>query len=488
MVRRRDWKAITIDWDAVASFDDTEQQSVCLTQMEAAILKALLIPAYWATRWDNLSVSLDVLQRKISHIDGQLDGGCALFRLRQNPDASCLLDQSFDGGETWSLAFDYSLCQTADSVTIQNTWNEANTWNETNEITYAGDIINIYPPWEYTGGDDDADNDAALCAAITAWVDMICDATISAIVNENTDIESQVEFWSTLTTAMGAAAMVAAGFGIYPVAGMFAGAGLLLSAIAIVEAGAWQLEDPDPYRNQSARDEVICAMYAALAGATPTYAAWSGSLSAAMSGDAEDIREIVNAYNQAEMGFVNWMGFFADLIAVGASELGNDCAACASFTHYWEIDTVSGSTDHTTYNNDAPAWDIIRGFYVAGVGIEADDNAGPPCRRSSIIELEWSPSRTLTRIRFDYYWEEGQIDNWGAQAAQILVDDVQVDGWSFAEVQGNTNKQWAGSVAGGSKVKVIVGCSIKSGGGCTYGGEATIERVIIEGVGTCPFE
>lgn len=489
MVRRRNWKAITIDWDELSDFDDVDQQSICLTQLEAAILKALLIPAYWPSRWNNLSVSLDALQLKIAHIDGQLDGGCTMFRLQQNPDVPCLLEQSFDSGETWSLAFDYSLCQTSDSITIQNTWNVANTWNIDNDIIYDNDIINIYPVWEYTGGDDDADNDAALCAAITAWVEMICDATIATIVNENSDIESQVEFWSTLTAAMGSAAVIAAAFGIYPAAGLFAGTGLLLSSVAIIAAGEWQLSDPAPYRNQTARDEVICTMYAALAGSTPTYAAWSGSLSVAMSGDAEDIREIVDAYNQAEMGFVNWAGFFADLIAIGATSLGNDCAACTTFTHYWEIDTVSGSAEHTTYNDDEPNWTAIWGAYAAGVGIEAGDKVGPPCRRWAVAELDWtSPSRTLTRIRFDYDWAAGQIDDWGAAAANITINDVVVQSWNFAEVQGNRNKQWTGTLNGASKVGVTISCSIKSGGGCTYGGTATIERIVIEGVGTDPFE
>ena len=482
------WWVVEFDWDELDNLDDEVQQSICLTEMEAAILKALLAPYYHAKRWHNLGISFDALQAKVAHIDNQLDGGCAMFRLRQNPDVSCLLEQSFDGGDTWSLAFDYALCRASDVVSIQNTWNVANTWNIDNDIIYDGDIINIYPPWEYTGGDDDADNDAALCAAIHAWVDMICDATISTIVNENSDIEDQVEFWTTLTAAMGTAALVTAAFGIYPATGLFAGTGLVLSAVGVFAAGAWQMEDPAPYRNETARDAVVCAFYGALAGETPTFSAWSDALSSALSGDAEDIREVVHAYNQAEMGFVNWMGFFADMIAIGVGEIGNECDECSDFTHYWPIDTVSGSDPHTTYNMDAPAWTIELGSYSAGVGVIAENSAGPPCKRWSAIELDWSPSRTLTRIRFDYYWEEGQIDDWGAQAAQIKINDVQVAAWTFAEVQGNTNKQWTGSVAGGSTVKVVLSCSIKSGGGCAYGGEATIERVVIEGVGTCPFE
>lgn len=37
-------------------------------------------------------------------------GDCEQMILRQNPDDLCQLEQSQDGGDTWSLAFDYSVC------------------------------------------------------------------------------------------------------------------------------------------------------------------------------------------------------------------------------------------------------------------------------------------------------------------------------------------------------------------------------------------
>lgn len=43
-------------------------------------------------------------------------GDCEQVTLRQNPDNPCQLQQSSDGGDTWTLAFDYSLC--ADNITV----------------------------------------------------------------------------------------------------------------------------------------------------------------------------------------------------------------------------------------------------------------------------------------------------------------------------------------------------------------------------------
>lgn len=43
---------------------------------------------------------------------------CMDFQLRQNPDDSCLLEQTLDGGETWTTAFNYALCLTAQLSSI----------------------------------------------------------------------------------------------------------------------------------------------------------------------------------------------------------------------------------------------------------------------------------------------------------------------------------------------------------------------------------
>lgn len=43
-------------------------------------------------------------------------GDCESMILRQNPDDPCQLQQSHDGGDTWTLAFDYSICSTVITV------------------------------------------------------------------------------------------------------------------------------------------------------------------------------------------------------------------------------------------------------------------------------------------------------------------------------------------------------------------------------------
>ena len=412
-----------------------------------------------------------------------------MFQLRQNADDPCLLEQSFDGGETWAIAFNYKLCQNTDTIGITNTWNISNEFNIEQITTYDNDIINIYPDWEYDATPDDSDRDAALCAAVTQWVASICEFMIVSIENGNAEAEDDMQFFSDIAYGLGAAGLALAAFGIYPVAGLFAGTSLVLTGLIIENMGDWVTDDPDPYRSVEARAEVVCKMYLALMGLTPTYANWDGALDDAMSGDAEIIRDVVNDLNHEETAFVDWMGLFADMIAVGAGEVGNECNECEEFLHVWEINELSGVEEHTTYNNDEPSWDIEAGQYEAEVGITAENLGTSPCRRYSQIIIEWDGSRELNRVRFDYDWEEGQIENWGDTGAKILMNDGDVQAWTFAQVQGNTNKQWEGTRKGITKIEIRLFCSNNTPPpACTFGGEATIERVAIEGVGSCPFD
>jgi len=73
---KRDWKAITINYADMAGYDDVIENSVCLTQRQIAIIKASLVPQYWTTRWDNLSISRQALLEMMSEIDYRLNLDC----------------------------------------------------------------------------------------------------------------------------------------------------------------------------------------------------------------------------------------------------------------------------------------------------------------------------------------------------------------------------------------------------------------------------
>lgn len=96
---------------------------------------------------------------------------------RQNVDDSCLLEQSVDGGDTWTLAFDFGLCIPPAIQTIAD---------QVGAIYNAGWQPSTFAPndtWVHSTGDTIAESDGraeALCYAAKQAVGILCDALIGA--------------------------------------------------------------------------------------------------------------------------------------------------------------------------------------------------------------------------------------------------------------------------------------------------------------------
>lgn len=267
-MHKRRWRAVTLDYEALLEYDNTVNQAVCLTQRQAAVLKAALTNVYHLTRWENIDITAAELGVIVAEIDYRLDGGCTMFLLRQNEADPCLLEQSEDGGITWTTAFNYKFCQNTDTIALADTWNVSNEFNIDQSETYDGDIVNIYPTWVYDSSSVDADRDAALCAAITAWVDSLCDFMIITITNGNAEVHDQSQFWSDIAFGLGAVATGLGVFGLFPVAALFGGTSLLLTSVILANMDDWLTESTTAYEDLDARATVVCVMYAALAGLT----------------------------------------------------------------------------------------------------------------------------------------------------------------------------------------------------------------------------
>jgi hypothetical protein len=93
----------------------------------------------------------DAIQQILSFMVGE---NCMSFELRQSPTNSCHLEQSTDGGLSWSLVFDYSLCVPPSITALVNSVNNINNntqqiWNTAynapdNSVTYNTTTINNF--------------------------------------------------------------------------------------------------------------------------------------------------------------------------------------------------------------------------------------------------------------------------------------------------------------------------------------------------------
>lgn len=155
---------------------------------------------------------------------------CMDFALRQSPTDSCIMQQTLDGGTTWTDIFDFSECVTIQdksiTVTIQN---QITTYQPTfQEIynnfvaNYAGTPESVYPDLAPTGVDDAALN-AAYCNAVYELVKKACESAVAFYNDVISGAQQDINF------GLGVAAFVVTAIAL---AGAIPTAGASLSALA----------------------------------------------------------------------------------------------------------------------------------------------------------------------------------------------------------------------------------------------------------------
>lgn len=146
-----------------------------------------------AERWEDLKILL---------MTGNLEcGGTIDMRLRQDPNDDCILQVSYDGGTSWSTAFNYELCfmktQTVFDTDVEiYITNQEQTMN-VNINLYDGTAASVAPDMEYDTTPDDDLRDKAKCAALVAFVN-VAGASSAALLNHSErllyDISLQISY------------------------------------------------------------------------------------------------------------------------------------------------------------------------------------------------------------------------------------------------------------------------------------------------------
>jgi len=323
------WKGLQLDYTTLQSFDTIVQIPVCLTQKQVAILKALLIPAYWQTRWTNLSITPDQLQAEMAELDYQLDGNeceACEMEFRDNPLDFCEVQYSNDGGETWQTMFRKDICAPpvpTSSINITNTYTYNSTVT-TNHTIWDNDIINVAPEWEY----EDPQSDRALCYAISKYVDWVCDWSIQQIETYNQEVRDANNWLDDVAVLISEMAMdiviLTRGEAIIPA--LVVGA-IAWSSTQLVEY-VWDYlvtVSADHYRDPVSRERIMCWMYNKLRGSTPQYVQWCASLDDFVPDGAEEtaVATTVGLFNCEVDVFINYMILMEDINSV--AELLPDC-------------------------------------------------------------------------------------------------------------------------------------------------------------------
>lgn len=304
-------------------------------------------------RWKGRIIGTDEQQQLFSEIWEDLitrfviaepcDQTGQAMKLRQNPANKCQLQQSFDNGATWSLAFDYSLCRasTSDYFFEQNVLNQFQQWQD------ATTLEQIHPqaPTETfsskTGetAERKAARELALCAACKMYVDLYCESIKE--INANVSALSNLfSLAASAVVAVGAATSLIT-LGTSTLASI-----ALAGALGALGTAVYSGLTDAVLNDEIARQEVACCMFSALKDAEPTPVNFAAGIDDCpdISENGELIRATMAADISNPAGIENQFNAFIAVLgdALRPAELGLlpecTCGGCLSFTLLANVD------------------------------------------------------------------------------------------------------------------------------------------------------
>lgn len=359
------------------------------------------------------------------------DNGCLELEdgmlLRQKPGDVCEVQQSSDGGTTWTTAFRFDNCVTTEQQVTYNNYIQ-NTFNDyveqiTNLVNqYDGDVTNIYPDAGYGDADDD-NRDLALCYAISRAVDVVSEGTLIAIQEQAAGRSATLLLVAAVVgvfvigTILTGGTLAAAGAALGGTTGLALSGIGATTAIASWVNNAIARGNEAAYQDLDAREQVKCVMYNALKGATITEAAFADALNDhGLTGNAGVIATTMDEANEVTENFVGFLNLLQQSFAAAKTGIITEanCPCGEPWTH--QFPDTNGWND----------FDMLL-FSNAQTVVVADKIVGANGSPGTVIFLSFEVEVTasVTSIETDFEWlSNGNPSN---KELQVYVDDVLIN-------------------------------------------------------------
>ncbi len=307
-------------------------------------------------------------------------------KLRQSPTDNCILEISYNDGETWSTAFDYSLCLQPLVDDMMETMNAVG-----NQIlqelldAYDQTAGSVAPNTVYDASSDDPYRDQALCLALQVMVSAMCAAELDRQINER-------DFWQRIPDFLRTVALVSIASGqLYITLGIALGIAVAQLALAL-----WDNLSTAILTDTDAQEQVACAMYFKLKGSTPTETRWEDCLDYPPFSPVTNAAYIANAIRPMldDLGlYIAFINHWSQLFTFAKSGLLD---ACSCVDPGWTVLFFDGAgmPPNWIINHPDPAYNIAQ-YEPTGDYLYAEDTPSHS-QSSSFAELEWTIAGTTT--------------------------------------------------------------------------------------------
>jgi len=360
------------------------------------------------------------------------DEECQMYLLRQNPNELCQLQQSIDGGDTWTLAFDFALCIPPATNTILDRVNAlyGQNWSPS---PYAP-----VDTWVHTDGDTVAKSDqraAALCYASQQVVGLICDTLVSAYQGAY-----------TLATIAQIATALLAPFAVIVGGPVFAGIVVAICEIALATVQDMISSDIAILEDTDIRSLLACVLFQQMSSRPVTefslQSAFDDNFSC-LTANQQRALELMDKVLSNQDALRDYFTGFSDIVA--QSMLAESAAllpSCTCPTSSWvyclPLDKWfewSDSISPVVYNCSGGTSSLADGSHleqIAGLPVWASGAVGGFLTLERHFHVYVPSDTTITSIGFHRDWFAGSEPNEDAWAKRITVNGTCVGFTSFS--------------------------------------------------------
>lgn len=433
---KKSWRALTYDWDILATYG-TESKLYCLTDFQAAWLLSNTDYFAWSNRWVNCPCEEDDMYAMKAELEYNLMN---CFDTRWMGQLQYAYDQ-LQAGQLEQYQVDYDV----DGI--------------------AG--INPDTPTDFYSGDDSTNRQKALC--------MACDIYIRSYLNQYLDAASQEV---TGLIVAGIVVSLVPGFGLI--------AGAILGGLAYLTQ-----QYVDACNDSDAINDVVCCMFNGLYGQVVSNGIFVDSLTLC-DFESGTNRERLRAMISSDMGTIkNWFSFLDalgkayELLEAGISYTCDCVPEPPAWSYTIDFEEVNG--DFTVVNNPARTsgtngnWVILSGWEATNTSYAGSS----VFRREVWIEL-LVPVTHFTNISMTYDLTKGTFSQSEPNCVGIFTDEDFIRLNNSQAVNGSDQQIDLVNDVTSENVTLRVVCSRQATAG--FSGSATIKAVTFQGTGNNPFD
>jgi hypothetical protein len=424
-------------------------------------------------------------------------GDDEMYLLRPSPTDACVLEQSIDGGLSWTTAFDYRRCFVSQRTFTEPELNDI-TINANAEATalaaiYLDNPLNIFADGTFDEGPDDEYRNGSMCYALNLLV-MQLSQMAEGHIDHGIDWWDVAHMVAVAVRDLGVLILSTAGAALTTVKPEWALAVAVATGLAKWAADWTETEgsDPDlsPILDSDVQQALVCCAMESLQGNTPSVGLFSAMFNTC------DIPDL-NADTQS---FLNWLIeiedvylMFLEMCQKGFEALADgqvfNCG-CGDELIRFDFRAESGSEPNTLYGQQD--WVVAGhnpgcGVYTTTIGWVQGNETGEDYTKHRGVGIYHPISGTISRVRVNFDIALSNYIDGGKPSAISYGSDQRL--FTIVET-GNGNDRWIERVASRSlssdNLLCEVYCYIRGTTNPQWAGTVVIKQIEVYGSGLSP--